>query len=124
MSVFPGSIGGRADGASGSTGGSAGGRADAARAPEWLSELTRQIDRFVGASAGEARAAAAGVRRTFSGERLEQALAALRARWKRDGVVNTAEMERSLRIQVREFGLERTIEEWTRHTIGPPSIRV
>ena len=73
MSAFPGSLGGRAG-----DGGSS----------DWLDDLSRQIDRFVDASTGEARAVADGLRRAFSGEKLEQAFSALKSRLRRDGTID------------------------------------
>jgi len=90
-----------------------------ARALDRVAELAARGERTVGASI-----AVAGAVPALRGDRSERALATLRARWRREGVTDSAEPVRVLRIQVREFGLERTIEEWTRHTIGPPSIRV
>lgn len=120
MSALPGSIGGRADDVRPPKGVPA----DGARVPEGLADLTRRIDRFVGAAAGEARAIADGMRRSLGMDRFEQAIGALRNRWRRDGSVNAAELERALRLRAYRHGLERTIEEWPRHTVGPPSIRV
>ncbi len=105
--------------------GSFGGRSDDVGAPEWLDDLSRQIDRFVDVSTGEAKSIAVGLRRTFSSERLEQALSTLRARLRRDGgVVPGVDAEKEFRAVIRRFGLESTIEEWTRHTVAPPSIKL
>jgi hypothetical protein len=112
MSAFPGSLGGRAREGS----------------PDWLDGISRQLDRIVDASAGEAKSLADGLRRAFAGERLESAYAALRARLRRSGSATTlpgvdlADLE--LRAHARVYGLEKTIEEWPRHAVRPPSIRM
>lgn len=98
------------------------------RPADWFDELVDPIERFVEASAGEARSIGQGLRRALTGERMEQAFSAIRQRLRRERGLSAdesaAELDSiALREQVRTLGLEDTIEHWTLHSVAPPSIR-
>ncbi len=100
------------------------------RPADWFDEIVEPIEKFVEASAGEARSIGMGLRRALTGERVEQAFSAIRQRLRRERGLAADEMceaeldSISLREQVRTIGLENTIEHWPLHSIAPPSIRL
>ena len=100
------------------------------RQPDWLDEMSHSIEKFVEASAEEAKSIGEGIRRVFSNDRMEAALQALRHRLTnvtsagRTSADPALEEARALREQVRDFDWNHTIEDWPRHSISPPSIRI
>lgn len=95
------------------------------RQPDWLDEMSQSIEKFVEASAGEAKSIGDGIRRVFSSDKVEGALQALRNRLTFGSATGEAVDEfQALREQVRNFDWNQTIEDWPRHSIAPPSIRL
>ncbi len=90
----------------------------------WFGEFAEQVEKFCGASAHEAMTIADGIRR-ISGERLEQAIQAVRAKMSgRDRLDGGSDDGLILREKVRSLHLTNTLESWSQHTISPPEIRL